>query len=140
MPTIHFRSGFRYRILPGYGLQPLLDVTLILGSIEASVPGLVDSGASSTVFSLDVADALGIHDISEGRPFRANTLAGAFGCFMFDLEIEVRLPEFRRRFPAQVGFYGGRGSRNLLGRNLLFSHFVIGFQVRQQKIFFQPED
>jgi hypothetical protein len=140
MRTIHFSVTAPYRSLSGFGLLPLLDVTLFMGRSQVSTVGLLDSGAQTTVFGLDVADALGISDVREGRAVTGVTLAGPVAFYLFDVEMEVRLAEFRQRFPAQVGFYPARGSRNLLGRNLLFSHFLIGFSESRQETYLRPDD
>ncbi|MCI0637833.1 MAG: retropepsin-like domain-containing protein [Gemmataceae bacterium] len=139
MPTITFPATSAYRYLPGLGLQPALDVTLFYGSSRTSAPGLLDTGAQVSVFSLDVAEGLGIQEVARGERTSVRTLGGGLDVYLFDVEMEVRLPKVVRRFPAQVGFFPVVTSRNILGRNLIFAHFLIAFSEGKQEIYFRPD-
>ncbi len=140
MPTFHFPLAARCRNVAGLGLQPVLDTTLFFGASKAGAPGLIDSGASATVFSRDVAEALGIEDLFSGQRATGRTLAGTFDYYLFDLEIEIRFPKFAKRFPAQVGFFSVATSRNILGRSLLFAYFMVAVRERTQEIYLSPEE
>lgn len=140
MPIVNFAASIPYRALANRGLQPLLQVTLFRRAERATTAGILDSGAEATIFGSDVAESLGIEDVTEGEATRAVTLAGSFDYYIFELEMEVVLDRLSRRFPARVGFLPARTTRNLLGRDFIFSHFVVGFADRRQEILLQPED
>ena len=99
---------------------------------------VLDSGASHTVFSREIADLLRIDDMMAGGHVAASTLGGSFEFYLFDLE--VRLPPSSERFTGQVGFAPARIPRNILGRILFFSRFEIGFREVRQHINLRPEE
>jgi len=127
-----------YRTVPGLGLQPAVEVELIYGPRRARTVGILDSGATWTIFSREYAAILGIEDISSGRHDRATTLGGPVDFYFFDLE--VRLVVAGASFSGQVGFAAGHLARNLLGRNLVFSRFEIGFRETAQRVHLRPEE
>lgn len=120
------------------GTQPAAEVTLFYGDLETNAVGIFDSGSLYTVFGEEHATLIGIEDVTAGAREGISTLTGSRDVFLFDLEI--RLPVAGQRFAAQIGFFQGHASRNILGRNVIFSAFEIGFHERAQVIKIRPDN
>jgi hypothetical protein len=140
MPTIEFPATCAYLAVPPLGRVPAIEVELIYGSRNTRVVGLLDSGSAVTVFSREVAGLLGIEDVSVGDPSVVRTLGGPLPFFIFDMEMAVHLPGLTGRFPGRIGFFLSATGRNILGKNLIFSHFEIAFRERTQELKFRPEE
>lgn len=119
------------------GTQPAAEVTLYSGVLAAKAVAVFDSGSVFTAFSPEHAALLGIDDVSSGRSERISTLAGPGVIYMFDLEIQ--LVGVGSRFSAQIGFFSGHASRNILGRSVIFAAFEIGFHETGQVVHLRPE-
>ncbi len=132
---INYQAHIAYRNVPSLGLQPAVEVSLFFLGREAKTVGILDSGSTVTVFDEQIARQIGISDIGEGRLFRAATLAGLAEVYLFDVEMAVNIPGLDDRFPAQVGFWPGTRSRCLLGRNLIFARFQVGFREARQVVY-----
>lgn len=130
-----------YSSLPGApGMRPWLDVTLHRGGQLAGAAGLVDSGSTHTVFSKEFAELLGISDVTRGHSSHIVTAGGPITVYLFDdVEMEVNIGGVNRRFASNVGFSPGRLPRNILGLNLLFQQFRIGFRDSQQRFYLLRE-
>lgn len=141
MATIRYTYEHPYYPVVGAGLQPALPVQLIMGDRTARAMGILDSGSSVTVFNAEVAELLGIVRLEDGDAMRARTQAGTVEFFLFDLEMEVMLSKaVTHRFPARVGFLPSPRARNILGRNLVFAHYQLGFRERIGRVYMQPEN
>jgi hypothetical protein len=137
--TVNYEVLMPYRALPGLGLQPAVEVRLHLGGREARAPGIFDSGSVWTVFGEEIARLLGIANIADGDAVRASTFGGEITLYRFPVELEVAVDGIRDSFPGQVCFRPGRTSRNILGRDLFFPHFQIGFRDARQSIYLSSE-
>ena len=113
---------------------------MIYGAKRVRTIGILDSGSSFTVFNPELAEILGVGDVSAGRPLRARTLGGPIDFYSFDLEMGIRLGNRRDRFPSQIGFFVLRMARNILGRNLLFAHYEIGFRESRQLFYLRRDE
>ena len=140
MVTVDYPISSAYLNVPNAGLQPAVEVELVHGHRTTRTVGILDSGSSFTIFSPEFAELLGIDDVSSGHRARASTLGGAVDFYLFDLEMEVRFPSHRGRFAGQIGFFAAKMPRNILGRNLIFARYEIGFRESQQLIHIRPED
>lgn len=118
------------------GVQPAAEVSLYNGGSTANAVAVFDSGSLYTVFSPEYAQLIGI-DVTMGTRAVVNTLAGSRDVYLFDLEIQLR--EAGRRFAAQIGFFDGHTTRNILGRSVVFAAFEIGFRESAQRINLRPE-
>jgi hypothetical protein len=136
--TVNYPLTFDYRNIPSAGLQPAVEVVLAHGERTARAVAILDSGATHTVFSREIADLLGIRDVTAGTPVPVSTLGGRFTFYLFDLH--VRLPGSDQGFSAQIGFSPGRIPRNILGRVVFFSRFEVGFRETRQRINLRPEE
>lgn len=119
------------------GLQPAAEVQLFNGAMAAKAVGIFDSGSSYTVFRPEHASLIGIEDVTVGHPEGIRTLGSSIEIYLFDLEIQ--LMGAGPRFAGQIGFFSGHASRNILGRNVIFSFFEIGFHERGQVIHLRPD-
>jgi hypothetical protein len=139
--TIRYAFEHSYYPVAGAGFQPALPVQLILGDRTARVTGVLDSGSAVTVFNAEVGELLGIDDLQAGDTMFAKTQAGTVQLFLFDVELAFLLSEaVVQRFPARVGFLPSPRARNILGRNIVFAHYQIGFRERLGRVYVQPED
>jgi hypothetical protein len=139
MPQINYPHTQPYLPAPG-GLSPMLQVTLINGSVSTGAAGIVDSGSTVTVFKPEHANLLGIEDVTVGDLQQISTQGGGVDCYVFSQEMQVELGDDTIQFPCRVGFFAGNMPRNILGRNVLFQHFKIGFNDRNQEIYLRAED
>jgi hypothetical protein len=129
VPIVNYPISIPYRVVPNIrGTQPAAEVTLFHGDLQTSAVGIFDSGSLYTVFGEEHAALIGIDDVTTGNRERVSTLGGPKDVFLFDLEI--RLAAAGRRLGAQIGFFQGQLTRNILGRNVIFSAFEIGFYER----------
>ncbi len=140
MPTVEYPFSLDYKAVPGLGRMPAVEVVLKYAGHEARAVAVMDSGSALTVFGHEYALALGIPDVTVGRQQAISTLGGGIDCYMFDVEMEIRVKEHSNRFQAQIGFFAGRVRRNILGRNIFFAHYQLGFHESQQVIHIRPED
>jgi Aspartyl protease len=138
MPTIDYPYSAPYLSAPGGALAPLLEVELIRGAQTARVLGVVDSGATVTVFNPEHANLLGIDNVEEGEAQSVSTQAGSVDYYLFELEMQVQLNGHSNRFPCRVGFFATKKPRNILGRNYIFGHYKIGFWDSQGMMYFLP--
>ena len=138
MPTVNYPVSLPYRLVPNMrGLQPAVQVALFHQERSTRAVAILDSGSSYTVFRPEHAALLGIDDVTFGRPEGISTLGGSIEIYLFDLEIQ--LIGAGPRFAGQIGFFTGHASRNILGRNVIFSAFEIGFHERGQVIHLRAE-
>jgi hypothetical protein len=115
-----------YRAVPNMrGIQPAAEVTLYNAGQEVNAVGIFDSGSVYTVFSAEHAALLGIDDVTVGNREEIGTLGGPRDVYLFDLEVKLGI--VGPRFAAQIGFFEGRASRNILGRSVFFAAFEVGF-------------
>ena len=141
MVTVHYLFSIPYKDVPGAGLVPAVEVELHYGGQLARAVGVFDSGSTHTVFSVVHAETLGIDDVTQGELFRATTMSGKpVEYYLFDVEMALRIQEHPVRFPRRVGFFPVRSPRNILGRNLVFSRFEIGFKESGQRVQIRPEE
>lgn len=140
MATVHYPFQLAYRSVPGAGLVPAMEVDLFYGKRSTRALGVLDSGSTHTVFSVEFAGVLGIPDVTDGEFFGASTMGGRTEYDLFDLEMALGIGENSSRFPAGVGFFAAQSPRNILGRIAVFSRFEIGFRESMQSIQIRPDD
>jgi hypothetical protein len=140
MPLIDYPISQAYLPAPvGGALTPLLQVELINGAQAAQALGVVDSGSTITVFSPEFALLLGIEDITSGELQAIGTQGGTVDCYKFDLEMEVHVGEHAKRFSCRIGFFAATKPRNILGRDVLFQHYQLGFNDPAQVFYLRPQ-
>lgn len=80
-----------YSRLPGFPkspLMPTIEVNLISGKSQFPTRALVDSGASQSAITTEVAEFLGI-DWNSLPSFTGFSIQGAYGCHPYPLKIEI---------------------------------------------------
>ncbi len=103
---------------------------------ETDIYGLIDSGASISIFSLDVAELLGI-DIQSGKRRISTGIIGKVEIFIHELEIKI----FDNWFPCKIGFSKDiTTSFNLLGREDFFIRHLITFNEKDRKTIIKEVD
>jgi len=132
---VNYEAKADYSELPGWGLAPAIEVVLRHGTSQAAAVALLDTGSTYTVFQPAYAELLGIEDVTSGRRDAVSTAGGVIDVYLFDLELDVRIGTQIYTFPGQVAFTLGHIPRNLLGLNILFQQFQIGFHDSRQTMY-----
>ena len=125
-----------YRYKRWKNLQvPIVTLAIQYGGKWHPVEAYVDSGATYSVFTAQVAGRLGLAYRS-GRRMYAQVGDGSFiPIYLHDLEIQVG----KHRLMAPLGFSDRLGVRfNLLGRMGIFDHFKVCFDERAFVVTFFP--
>jgi len=125
---------YRYKQLKGLRV-PIVTLAIRYGERWHPVEAYVDSGATYSVFTVQVADRLGL-DYRSGRRLYVQVGDGSFiPVYLHDLEIQVG----KHRLMAPLGFSDRLGVRfNLLGRVGIFSHFKVCFDEESFGVTFRP--
>lgn len=115
---------------------PVLDVILVSGGGRFHTVGLLDTGASITLFSTQAAEALGI----DWRSSPQVPICGVGGQDTgYAADVAIVIPAAGYSWPARVVFSPAldRAPLPLLGQNGFFEHFEVRFKtsVRQFKVF-----
>jgi len=125
---------YRYKELRGLRV-PIVTLAIRYGDRWHPVEAYVDSGATYSVFTVQVADRLGLAYRS-GRRTYVQVGDGSFiPVYLHDLEIQVG----KHRLTAPLGFSDRLGVRfNLLGRVAIFNHFKVCFDEESFVVTFSP--
>ena len=108
-------------------LFPVVLVKLTSGKKSVDAYGLIDSGATISIFRSEVADALGI-DIETGTQIYLGGVGGHIRGYRHDLKIEVA----GKKFVCPMVFSREYlVSFNLLGREAVFEQFRIIFEEKK---------
>jgi len=114
---------------------PIITLAISYGDAWHPVEAYVDSGATYSVFTSQVADRLGLSYRTGQRKF-VQVGDGAFiPVYLHDLEIQLG----RHRLVAALGFSEKLGIRfNLLGRTGIFDYFKVCFDEKRFIVTFSP--
>jgi len=114
---------------------PIITLAISYGDAWHPVEAYVDSGATYSVFTSQVADRLGLSYRTGRRKF-VQVGNGAFiPVYLHDLEIQLG----RHRLVAPLGFSEKLGIRfNLLGRTGIFDYFKVCFDEKRLIVTFSP--
>lgn len=112
-------------------LYPLVRVTLKHGRKSVELDCLVDSGASDSLFSVEIADALGI-DLSKARQniylgIGETTVVG------YKAMVQMRLSGFDQWISVSVGFTS-QNDMSLLGHSGFFENYEITFRAYSNQL------
>lgn len=118
--------------------RPLLGVRVIGPYASREVLVLVDSGADSSVFHIDIAALAGIVVSSTCRRGRVRGVGGLVETDVCPVELELEIEG--RRFAAEVNFVDDPARRTLalLGRHDVFVQFQFGFDQRAHQLLVEP--
>jgi len=125
---------YRYKELRGLRV-PIVTLAIRYRDRWHPVEAYVDSGATYSVFTVQVADRLGL-GYRSGRRTYVQVGDGSFiPVYLHDLEIQVG----KHRLTAPLGFSDRLGVRfNLLGRVAIFNHFKVCFDEESFVVTFSP--
>ncbi|HDN78898.1 MAG: hypothetical protein DRO11_07825 [Methanobacteriota archaeon] len=125
---------YRYKRL-GDIRVPIITLAIRYKERWFPVEAYVDSGATYSVFTAQVAERIGLA-YREGSKVYVQVGDGGFiPVFLHNLEIQLG----KHRFVAPVGFSDKLGVRfNLLGRVGIFNHFKVCFDERDFVVTFTP--
>lgn len=114
----------------GYVLVPLLQVTLKHGRKQVRLDCLVDSGAADSLFSRDIADALGI-DLGNAKPQDYYGIGDiAFRGYISPVQMQVQ--GFSEWLTVEAGFID-ENEIPLLGQSGFFESFEVTFRAYQNR-------
>jgi hypothetical protein len=127
-------ATYRYKRLKDLQV-PIITLAIRYGEEWYPVEAYVDSGATYSVFTTQVADRLGL-DYRTGSKVYVQVGDGGFiPVYLHSLEIQVG----KHRLTIPLGFSDKLGIRfNLLGRAEIFSYFKVCFDERDFLITFSP--
>ncbi len=121
-------AEFTYEKL-GNHFFPILPIRLRHNTREIITAGLLDSGALISLFTMDVAEGLGI-DVKKGKKESLGGISKQIDIFIHELEFEV----FDKKFVCPVAFSKEFAADiNIIGRLGFFEHFVITFDDKNGK-------
>lgn len=130
MKTIRFDVEESY----GPNARPTVMVRLRTPEAEPSVPAIMDTGAWTSVFSMTVADLLGIDDVESGEPTPL-TLADGKSAEGFAHWVEIRVLEKWMRVRLTFCPAFPSNTPNLLGMRDVFEQFVVAFEHETRMIY-----
>lgn len=134
--NIDYEIRVSYLALPGLSPSPSVGFTLHLEAKRAKGVAVLDTGCLYTIFQRSNAELLGIEDITVGRRINMTSGGGTLSIYQFETpELEIHLGPLSPRFSGQICFADGI-PRNILGLNLMFHNFQIGFRDSQRFIYF----
>ncbi len=109
---------------------PLIPLTLHFNERSVKVFGLLDSGASVSLFRPEIARALGIPFGGHGgQTFKM--VKGQLKVMICRLTVEMA----KRTFPAFIGFSNGySASFNIIGRKNFFERFGVCFNESKRRV------
>ncbi|MBW2154653.1 MAG: retropepsin-like domain-containing protein [Deltaproteobacteria bacterium] len=127
---------YRYKRLKNLEV-PIITLAIRYGKRWYPLEAYVDSGATYSVFTAQVANRIGL-DYRTGRKEYVQVGDGGFiPVFIHDLELQIG----KHRIRTPLGFSDKLGIRfNLLGRTGVFRYFKICFDERQFEITFSPHE
>ncbi|OGK25304.1 hypothetical protein A3F58_02385 [Candidatus Roizmanbacteria bacterium RIFCSPHIGHO2_12_FULL_37_9b] len=115
---------FSYKKDARGNLYPIIEVYLSSGNKTANIFTLVDSGASISVFTTEVAKQLDIK-VEKGKETYLGGVGGRIKGYIHNLQLKIS----KKEITAPVIFsHEYLVSFNLLGRDGVFKHFRIQFE------------
>src|SRR5262249_19749025 len=91
MYSLTYSHSFSYRPLPSTGLTqdlPALEIILRQGAQECSAIAVIDTGATFSLFSYEIGEALGL-TVNNGRRQPLSTLGGPLVAYSHTVELEI---------------------------------------------------
>jgi len=113
---------------------PLIEVTLIGPKEKIKMLALLDSGADYSLFSLEVAEKLGIKKEEGKKIFLQGVIGEQFPGFLHKVPVQVD----GMRFNCRIVF--SKVKTALLGRDNFFLPFLITFNEKYQKVLLGEHD
>ncbi len=122
---------FSYIVFEGKHL-PIVSL-IVEGKKAVEINAFVDSGASLSVFSFDVAEFAGI-DAEKGKKSFVRIGDGSFiEIFVHTLNVKLAGKEFK----AKIGFSRGLGiGFNIIGREGIFENYIVSFNEKEKTVEF----
>ena len=126
-------SSFSYEKTRSGDFLPVIDFTVYYNNWAFYTSGLVDSGASISIFTPDMAQMLKL-TIEKGERIYLGGVGGRIKGYIHKLEFNIA----EKRFITPVVFSNEYfASFNLLGRNSVFEQFIITFDEKNKTIIFK---
>ena len=116
--------------------RPEVEIRLIGPKGFRDFSALADTGADETLFSIDLADRLGLEIRDEDRTLIRGIEGTATTIWYAQVNLEVLTPGGGPRWSARVGFY--LGTRPILGHAGFLDHFTARFNGRAKTLTLTP--
>lgn len=121
---------FPYRQNPESQFFPIIPLRFYLDKKVVDSSALIDSGATISIFRVDVANFLGLK-IEKGKKIYLGGVGGHIKGYIHKLPIEVA----GKKFTCPIVFsYEYTVSLNLLGRDEFFKNFIIIFNEKKERV------
>ncbi|OGX27188.1 MAG: hypothetical protein A3J51_00865 [Omnitrophica WOR_2 bacterium RIFCSPHIGHO2_02_FULL_45_21] len=109
---------------------PIIDVKAQYKKKALTIKALVDSGASYSVFRLEIADYLGIK-LEKGKAFYLEGIAGRILGYLHIISLIIGNKTYKCKVVFSREF---TVSFNILGRDTFFTPFLITFYEKKKKV------
>lgn len=121
---------FPYRQSTSGQFFPVVPLTVYAQNGKSDVSALVDSGATVSIFKIDVAEKLGF-TIEKGEKIVLGGVGGKIKGYKHQIKVEIA----KKIFILSVIFsYEYLVSFNLLGREAFFENFLVIFDERKRML------
>lgn len=109
---------------------PIIDLTLLHGSMSVKTDALVDSGAVMPIFQGSVADYIGL-DVEAGKEKLFHGIGSKIIGYVHAVDMRIGETEFlcTMAFSNEL-----TTSLNIIGRESFFDNFLITFDERNKKV------
>ena len=124
---------FQYRSRQDHQ-YPIVPITVSHGEKKLRTEGLIDSGASFSVFSADIAEYLEL-PLETGSVVHLSGIGGRILGYRHEINLAVETVTFRAVVVFSADFIS---SFNLLGRDNFFEQFRITFDEKQSSVDLDP--
>lgn len=109
---------------------PLIPFSIYRGKEKREAMALIDSGATLSLFKVEIAERLGI-DVQKGEKILMRGVSGWIQGYIHKLKVEIN----KKKFIMKVVFsYDDKASFNILGRNNFFEKFKITFDEKNKSV------
>lgn len=143
MPQLEFHHQFNYRSLLVETASrkeltiplPVIEIKFFYNNVGTSDFAVIDSGATFSLITREIADELGI-EVLQGRVQKLATLGGSLLAYGHEVEMEF-IPNFR--YKAEVLFSEYPISRNLLGHQGFLNQVAVALRSKFGLIYLNPE-
>lgn len=128
---------FKYKNHDSQGIyRPILPVVLKFGDEEYTFEGLADTGADSTFFNFEVAEALGIEDPQGGELITTHGIGGGTMDVYYHPNVKIKINGGMQFYvPRTIGFCEKAGwYSGILGQVGFFEFYEVKFTRSTKKI------
>jgi len=131
---VNYTHQFNYRLLEDNSYYPVIVLT-VSDKDDFEILAVIDSGATASVFSVQIAEAVGIENIFQGEE-RIFRLANGRSLIAYGHELTLIVEN--NKIKETIYFSETEIPRNLIGRTFL-DKLQIGFREHHQQFYIRFE-